>query len=146
MSKIDWDAIKREYVTTNTSYTILSQKHGIPRSTIAKQGKVKGWADARKEYVDGLATKVAQEVEKDTIARALAIYRSADKLLDKVNQLLDLEDALSPRDLKSLSSTLMDLKMIHNIKDESEEQKHASEDVTVVRFVGNDWDEEDENA
>jgi len=140
----DWNAIKNEYINSEISLRKLAGKYKIPVSTVARKCRLEGWFDEREHLLDNVSTRLAQETENSQVNRALAIYRSGDKLLEKANQLLDLEEALSPRDLKSISSTLLDLKMIHNIKDESED---AAEDTGItVRFVGNDWDQEEDNG
>ena len=81
--------------------------------------------------------KVVQKTENIVVDQTARLYQATDKLLDKVFQLLDLDDALAPRDLKSLSSTLMDVKMLR-AKDDTEVA--ALENQITVRFVGNDWD------
>lgn len=63
---------------------------------------------------------------------------SVDKLQQKIDQLLELDEVLPPRDLKSLSSTLLDVKMLFGFKDE--EDSDNSSDKIVVEFVNNDWD------
>ena len=57
---------------------------------------------------------------------------AADKLLAKVYQLLDLDDALAPRDLKSISSTLLDIKMLTDVRDDD-----GDKEPVTIRFAGN---------
>lgn len=132
---IDWGAVMQDYILTGASTRELAEKYGVSKSLIAKKCKSGGWADKRGQFVDKVDNDILVATKEIAVNRALAICESADKLLVKVNQLLDLEDALSPRDLKSLSSTLLDLKMIHGIKTESEkasEQSEPSEDNSVI--------------
>ena len=127
---VDWGAIMQDYILTGASFRDLAEKYGVSKSSIAKKCKTGGWVDKRGQFVDKVDKDVLVATKEVAVNRAMAICESADKLLVKVNQLLDLDDALSPRDLKSLSSTLLDLKMIHGIKDE--ETSDVSKDINIV--------------
>jgi len=140
--RADWNKIRREYITTGASYRDLSEKYGISKSLIAKRSRAEEWVKKRGQYVDRVDAKVAQKAENIIVDQTARLYEATDKLLDKVFQLLDLDDALAPRDLKSLSSTLMDVKMLRT-KDDSEVT--ALENQITVKWVGNDW-EGDDNA
>ena len=128
----------QDYILTGASFRDLAEKYGVSKSSIAKKCKTGGWVDKRGQFVDKVDKDVLVATKEVAVNRAMAICESADKLLVKVNQLLDLDDALSPRDLKSLSSTLLDLKMIHGIKTEAEkesEQSH-SDNENVIQIMG----------
>ena len=127
---VDWGAIMQDYILTGASFRDLAEKYGVSKSSIAKKCKTGGWVDKRGQFVDKVDKDVLVATKEVAVNRAMAICESADKLLVKVNQILELEDALSPRDLKSISSTLLDLKMIHGIKDE--ETSDVSKDINIV--------------
>ena len=135
---IDWAAIRQDYLLTEASQRDLAKKYGVSKSLIAKKAKEEDWKGKRGQFMDKVGNEVIEATKEIAVNRALAICESADKLLVKVNQLLDLEDALSPRDLKSLSSTLLDLKMIHGVKTESEkgEEKQESDSDNVIQIMG----------
>lgn len=150
-------AIHREYVTTDISVRALAKKHDIGKSTIAKWMQAEAWSAEKKAYLLKAAKKAQEEARRDKVAweqsmeqyvdalaqRTEAIYKSADLLLKKVNELLQLEDALAPRDLKSLSSTLLDVKMIHDVKAPDESRGNNS---YSVEFVHRDWEDADSDA
>ena len=133
---VDWGAVMQDYILTGASFRDLADKYGVSKSLIAKKCKAGGWVDKRGQFVDKVDKDILVATKEVAVNRAMAICESADKLLVKVNQLLDLEDALSPRDLKSLSSTLLDLKMIHGIKDDAETA--SDETINVVMDSGLD--------
>ena len=135
--KTDWDQIRREYITTRASFRDLAKKFGLSYSFIAKRSRAENWPEQREKYIHRIDTKVEQKTERVLIDQTARLYQATDKLLDKVFQLLDLDDALAPRDLKSLSSTLMDVKMLR-AKDDSEVA--ALENQITVKWIGNDWD------
>lgn len=137
------EKIHQEYVTTDISLRGIAKKYGLAKTTLYNWSKKEMWSQEKDMYLlhAEQAARCAFEAETDhhinlLADRARRIYDSADRLLDKVNQLLELDDALSPRDLKSISSTLLDLKMIHNIKDESDEKQD-----NTVHVVFDDWED-----
>ena len=134
----DWEKIRLEYVTTNCSKSYIAEKYGVTRQTVIRNAKAGGWDDARERYVTGVTQKCYTVAENHAVDFASRLYDSSEKLLGKVNQLLELEDALSPRDLKSLTGALMDLKLLRDIK--SEEEKTDDSNKVIIEFVNNDWD------
>ena len=82
-----------------------------------------------------------QNIEETALNFQAQVSESARKLLEKVNELLSLEEALAPRDLKSLSSTLLDLRDILTVHKEVGEEENG----ITVTFVNNPWDDEEEN-
>jgi len=133
----DWNQIRREYVTTGASQRDLSKKYNVSKSLIAKRAKEENWLEKRGQYVGRIDAKVEQQTEKIFVDQTARLYEATNKLLDKVFQLLDLEEALAPRDLKSLSSTLTDIKLLR-AKDDTEIA--VAENTISVRFINNDWD------
>lgn len=54
---MDWNKIKTEYVTTDTSYRKLSLKYKITSTQIANHSKAEGWVEQRKQYLKKLMQK-----------------------------------------------------------------------------------------
>ena len=46
----DWEAIRREYVSTDISTRALAEKHGVPYGTLQKRSAKEKWADERVKY------------------------------------------------------------------------------------------------
>lgn len=138
--RADWNKIRREYVTTGASQRDLSKKYGVSKSLIARKAKEENWVDKRGQYVGKVDAKVEQKAESILVDQTARLYEATDMLMDKVFQLLKLKEPLAPRDLKSLSSTLMDVKMLR-AKDDSEVA--ALENQITVKWVGRDWDGDD---
>lgn len=128
----DWGMIKTEYVTMGTPYKKLAKKHGVSERQLCRHAKEEDWVRLHNEYVDRVAARSQQNAENAAVDYAGQIYASAERLISKVNQLLELEEALAPRDVKSLSSTLMDLKAILDVKP----QEEPADDSTVSVVFG----------
>ena len=134
----DWTAIKTEYITTDISYRDLAVKHDVNLKTLSRRAKLESWPKKREEYVHKTEAKCLQKAQSVVMSRFDRMMASVDKLQQKIDQLLELDEVLPPRDLKRLSSTLLDVKMLFGFKDE--EDSDNSSDKIVVEFVNNDWD------
>lgn len=123
----DKEAIHLDYISTDLSLRVLARKHNISVSTLQLWKNNGHWdierqamlAAATERAAENLSTAKAQALDSLT-SRVEKTLAAADKLLAKVYQLLELEDALAPRDLKSISSTLLDIKMLTDVPDAAE--------------------------
>ena len=53
----DWQSIKTEYITTDTSYRKLAQKYGVSYVQIGNVGREENWVELRKQHLDKTLTK-----------------------------------------------------------------------------------------
>ena len=119
----DWQKIKTEYITNpDTSYRELSQKYGVHYTNIAKRAKKEDWQQLRKQQANATQTKIIQAVERRKVDRAAKIMDVSDQLLKKIEELvgeLDVTEA-SPKDIRSLSAAIKDIKEIQMIRSEAD--------------------------
>jgi hypothetical protein len=78
-----------------------------------------------------VATEARQQALDAGVDYAKRLYALAGKVMDKAEELLNLSEPLAPRDLKSLSSTLMDLRELVGVEDDGG-QADGSDAVEVV--------------
>ena len=138
MKNIDWTTIKTEYISSEISMRKLAAKHNVDLKSIATHSKAEGWVAQRNEYRNRVQAKTLQNIEDAASNFQAEVSDSARKLRDKVNEVLKLEEALAPRDLKSISSTLLDLRDILAVGGDKEDSKNT----ITVRWENNPWDEE----
>ena len=141
MKNIPWEEIKNEYISTKITQRELAKKYKVDVSNISRRSKEEEWVKLREEYSARIQAKALQNIEETALNFQAQVSESARKLLEKVNELLSLEEALAPRDLKSLSSTLLDLRDILTVHKEVGEEENG----ITVTFVNNPWDDEEEN-
>ena len=82
----DWQAIKTEYITTDTSYRKLAQKYGIHYKVISERGKDEGWVELRSQHRDKTLTKTLGKISNKQADKLSRIDDLADKLLEKLEQ------------------------------------------------------------
>lgn len=133
---VDKAAVYQEYITSTISLRALSRKYDIPMSTLHGWYARGGWSVQKKEFMQQASAMAAerkrteQEQILDTLSdRAYRVLTCTDKLIDRVEQVLALEDALAPRDLKSISSVLLD---IQTIKYQAEDKQQDTTEWRVV--------------
>lgn len=126
---MDWNKLKREYIAGGTSYRKLATKYGANLSVLKRIAHDEDWVGLREQCKAKSATKIV-EIESDKNAeRMRRLLKVSDDLLDAVEDAVKsfkVGDLLLDKTaLKSLSSTIKDIKDIQNIKTELdiEEQK-----------------------
>ena len=80
--KIDWLAVKNEYITTNASYQTLADKYSVSKTAIANKAKNENWAQLKQQYLNETCTKVVQEIQE----------KNVESEVDRVANLLNLTD------------------------------------------------------
>ena len=118
----DWQAIKTEYITTDTSYRELSQKYGVHYTNIAKRAKKEDWQQLRQQQTNTTQTKMIEAVERRKVDRATKLMEVSDLLLQKVKERVEALDAIEmgSQEFRHLSATIKDLKEIQMIRSDAD--------------------------
>ena len=118
----DWNKIKTEYITTNTSYRKLADKYGIDQATIARKAKKEDWVSKRQQNASRTQAKIVNAISNKQADRAANLISVADKLLAKVNDLLEMDaEVLSDtQSMKHISGVLKDIKEIQMIRSDKD--------------------------
>ena len=121
----DWQSIKTEYITTDTSYRKLAQKYGIDSAVIGRRAKNEEWVNLRQQYIDKTQTKTIDAISNQQVDRAKKMQRVADKLLNKIEAMVECPEVM-PRDIRALVAAVRDLKEIQNIRSDLDEQEQRA--------------------
>ena len=121
----DWQKIKTEYITTDTSYRKLADKYGIDQATISRRAKKEDWVSKRQHHISETQAKILDADTEEKVDRAVRLKTVADRLLEKVEQYMDTEMVLTAASIKNLSDALRNIKETQMIRTEEdvEEQK-----------------------
>lgn len=95
----DWQAIKTEYITTDTSYRKLAQKYGVSTTQICNVGRDEGWVELRKQHLNKTVAKTLEKISSKQADKMARIDKLTDRLLDK------LEQAITELDLQLFKHT-----------------------------------------
>ena len=139
----DWQAIKTEYITTDTSYRKLAQKYGVSTTQICNVGRDEKWVEQREQYLNKTTAKTIEKISKQEANRAARIHTVADKLLNKIEAMVD---AVEPEDIpakaiRALTAAVKDLKEIQSVKSALDEQEQKARIANLQKQA----DKEDDN-
>lgn len=138
---IDWNAIKTEYITTDTSYRKLAQKHGVHYNAIANRAKQEGWISQRNQYCDSTVTKTVDAISNSQVDRATKLLSASDRLLEKAVEYMDRMEFTGFRDtqsMKHLSGVLKDLKEIYMVRSEADLREQEARIASLNRQADKD--------
>ena len=143
----DWNKIKTEYITTNTSYRKLAEKYEVDQATIARRAKKEDWVSKRQHHADKTQAKILTADTQKKVDRVGRLMTVADKLLNKVELAVDQEGPISAGAIKNLSDALKNIRETQMIRSEQDileqeariaklqkeaQQEEKSHDVTIV--------------
>lgn len=155
----DWNTIRTEYFTTDTSYTKLSEKYGVPRGTIADRAAREHWTELREKSQDKIRTKTLRKAESKAADYQTQLYALAIKVASQICEMTDkasmeqlIAAGIKPRDI---TGAIKDLKDALNIRSEADireqearianlrrqaDEAEQSKDITVT-IAGQDLSE-----
>lgn len=114
---MDWNKLRAEYIAGGISYRKLAEKYGVSFSTLRDIAIREKWTDLKAQAQNKSVTKLVESVAKQNGTYTVSVIDVADKLLNKIETLIDTEK-LTISHIKDLSSSLKNLKEIKGIKSE----------------------------
>ena len=123
---IDWQAIKTEYITTSTSYRKLAEKYGVSRGQLSEVGRSEKWVELREQHRVNIVSKTVAAVENAQANRAKKMQTVADKLLNRIEAMVDDERPLDTKAIRALTAAVKDLKEIQSIKSDLDEKEQRA--------------------
>ena len=140
----DWQAIKTEYITTDTSYRKLAQKYGVSTTQICNVGRDEKWVEQREQYLNNTTAKAIEKISKQEANRAAKIHSVADKLLLKIERMVDSDKPLDTKGIRALTAAVKDLKEIQCVRSELDQKEQEARIANLRRQV--DKDENDSSV
>lgn len=128
--KIDWLAIREEYISGQGSTTELAARYGVPLKTVKYHCTADGWVQLKEQ--------VAQKASEDAVARvagSVSGYRdricaAAMRLLDRVEEYLGAADqagrVMRSADILNVARALRDIKDVADVKSAGDLEEQAA--------------------
>lgn len=139
----DWQKIKTEYITTDTSYRKLASKYGITYTIIGKRAKKEGWPEEKQRWIDDTTTKILDAVgDEHAASTAKKICEVADKILSKIEEMVDsieLSD-MSARTLQALTAAVKNIKEIKGVRSQLDVDEQEARIANLRKQAQNDDD------
>ena len=154
---VDWKRIKAEYIAGGTSYRKLAEKYNVPFGTLRRVAEREEWTQKRTQVAHKADTKIIEAVSDDAAEKAVDIIDVADKLLAKIESVMETM-VVDTQSLKQLTSALKDLKEIKGYKSakdleeqqariaklrkEAEREDDTVQEIEIVNSAGpGEWNE-----
>lgn len=133
---MDWNAIKTEYIAGGTSYRKLAKKYGVPFSTLKRTAAREDWVGLRERADADTTTKIIDAISTENAKRAAKIIAVADKILDKISEMIDRTPAtIDSQSIKHYTSALKDLKEIKGIKSDADMREQEARIANLRRAI-----------
>lgn len=136
--KVDWEAIKLEYITTDTTYQKLADKYKIRMQTVAEHSKNEGWRAARKKHLEKIVKRAVKKSEKKKVDRLQRIIKAGDRLLAKLEQAINELDIQICKEVEKtkIIEYKNDLRPDKPTKETVEEKERVKEYKTIIDRKG----------
>lgn len=118
---MDWNKLKAEYIAGGTSYRKLAEKYkdeGVTFDNLKNIAVKEGWAKLKEQAKNKATTKMIDTIANDISKKSVKIDSVADKLLDKISDLLETSENIDSQMIKQCTSALKDIKDIKGVKSE----------------------------
>jgi len=112
---VDLKKAKAEYIAGGISYKRLAEKYGVSFSIIRRAAEREKWTDLKAQAEQKANIKIVESVAEQNGTHSVGVIDVADKLLNKIEKLIDTE-GLTISNIKDLTSAIKNLKEIKGIK------------------------------
>ena len=119
----NWKKIRYDYITSTKSYRDLANEYGVSFNTLAKRAKREAWSDLRKNNDHKVTLETLAVHNQTEVQRNLGIIETADILLERLNQFIDMNPDMDIRDLRQCGMLLGVLKDSKNLNADIREQE-----------------------
>lgn len=137
MAAADWQKIKTEYITTQTSYRKLAKKYGVHYNAVANRAKQEGWVSQRDQYCVETVTKTVTAISEQQVERAAKLMGVSDQLLEMVKQAI-IDGGIDTQGMKHLSGVLKDIKEIQMIRSDGDLKEQEARIANLQRQAQRD--------
>ena len=140
---MDWNAIRQEYITDETSsYRSLYKKYGIGLTKLSKHAKDEDWIGQRAQLKDKTMTKTIEKLSEQQAKRALNFVNMTDTLAEKLMAALEKVDPKDTQSLRRIAASLHDLAEMQGLKSDLDRQEQEARIANLRKQA----DKEDDTA
>lgn len=137
---MDWQRIKTEYITTDTSYRKLAKKYGVSYTSIGDKSRKEGWQEEREQFRSKSLSKTLSKIAEGQAKRAVRLQDVTDKLLSKIEKAVDLidMDVFDTQAIRQITASLKDIKDIQMIRSDADMREQEARIANLRRQAERD--------
>lgn len=124
-----WAMVRAEYCSSDISIRQVCKKHNVPYSQTRDRCNAEGWNDLKEEFKLKSVNKSIDLMSDEIANNVVRAYRLCNKVMDKLDEVVDMMDAKSPdvlRDIKDVTYSMKNLKEIGYFKASLDEQEQMA--------------------
>lgn len=126
---MDWNSIREEYITDETSsYRKLAEKYGVGLTALYNHAKAEDWVGQRKQLKDKTITKSIETISDQRADKLSRVLDITDKLLDKLERAVD---ELDVQLLRTVVKT-KEIEYNHNARPDKPTKETINETETIT--------------
>ena len=135
---LDWNKIKTEYITTNTSYRKLAAKYGTTPTVICVHSKNDGdWHEQRAQFNNDTLENALKNAEKESRKYRTFVYSLAFEVAKKLklmikNNTLEQLAAMSINP-KSITGAVKDIADVLNCKSDADKREQEARITNLLK-------------
>lgn len=128
-SRVDWDAVERDYRTGKFTEHELADKHGATRSAVSKHKRTKGWTkDLKEEIRQATNARLVAELVADEVAEGSKKVADVVSVAAEVNTQVILKHRAGLGRLTAIKE-----KLLTQIEQAAEQMPDLAEVIEMVR-------------
>lgn len=150
--KIDWDALRAEYIAGGISYRELARKHKASEAYLMRKACREHWKQQRDEAVNNGIAISQQKTAEINADRATVASRIKLKLLLRLEKEIDalpeligsesrnstIEKTVAVKDKKNPKAVVTEKTKAYKLKDLTSALKDLTDDMTLTDTAGNE--------
>lgn len=125
------ERLKAEYISGTETVCALAERYGVSPGVAYTRCTREKWGEQRRAYREEMTADFVNKKKQADFDMNTRLAKSTDRLMDKVEELLALEEPVAPNELKRLADTMLGLKQLSGVKD-------TEKDDTVITVVWKD--------
>ena len=132
--RIDWNAVRADYIAGGQSYRSLAEKYDISKDSIARKAKAGKWETERDKVSDRAATKIIQKTADAVADNAVIAERVKKRLLLRLERI----EQKYPLDATEVRTKQGNSMAIYRIRDLTGAYKDLTDDMQTGSDAANE--------
>ena len=137
---IDWDIIKAEYLTSDTSYRKLSKKYDVSFSQLSARAKEEDWVKTKNDKALQIGTDAINASDEEKISEIndlIGLNKRLIRLVEKTIKVFeDGENEPDVKSIKDLTNTISSLTAnVRNLKGLPTQSEREAQEIAKERLA-----------
>ena len=131
--RVDWNAIRAEYIAGGIGQRKLAKKHGVSENTLIRRAQEEEWASLREKAKHDAITKAQQKTASMAAESAATAERIRQKLLARLEREIDaLPESIGSAARQAMTTKSVEGRNRNNTKTTDKSKEYRIKDLTAA--------------